>query len=105
MLPISPSSLLGACANASAGTKEIIPIKRIPDQIASAHEALTALFEALQRVSMRVSSIADCAPPETVGEVSAASADPECVIALDSLIERIQLATARAHSISDRVRL
>ncbi|VVD96131.1 hypothetical protein PIN31009_01884 [Pandoraea iniqua] len=100
-----PAHLLDRASVVVARDIEIVPPKRIPDQITSAHEAMTALFEALERVSMRVSSIADSAPPETMGEVSAASADPECVIALDSLIERIQLATARAHSIADRVRL
>lgn len=100
-----PAHLLDRASVMVARDSEVAPIKRIPDQINSAHEAMTALFEAIERVSTRVSSIADSAPPETVGEESAASADPECVIALDSLIERIQLATARAHSISDRVRL
>ncbi|VVE00318.1 hypothetical protein PIN31115_02069 [Pandoraea iniqua] len=89
----------------SVASNVIEPIKRIPDQLSEAHEAVSALLDAVERVSMRVSSISDGAPPEAIEGTSAITCEPECVAAIDYLIGRIRLATARAHSVADRVRL
>lgn len=110
MQGIGPSKIM-TTAEAQAfysSTQEspsVIPRLTLTGQIESLNEELANLFNAVERISERTSYICESAPPEAVANAQYASVEPPVIDALGSIIERIRLATARLHGLSDRVRI
>lgn len=83
----------------------VVPRSTVTSQIDSLNEECANLLAAVDRVGECTSYICDQAPPEGVMGNASARAEPPIIDALDSIIGRLRLATARLHGLADRVRI
>lgn len=91
--------------NSIAAQQAPQPRKYIGEQIAQATHALSQLFEEVQLLEQRLSSVTEAPYNATGCSPQPKSSEPPFVEAMDSIVEKIHVARQMVSSLTERVRV